>query len=273
MSNFHRLRRIGPFLVVGFGSVMCSYSLAIFADSRKKNDALFFRQNILKKSKNIPQLSNSNNVMENVHLFWNKSRESQKTMYSIILLNSAIFLGWRIPFFSIPLNQFFLHSISSHPLSMLGSIFSHKSFLHLSFNMLALNSFGNFLHEKMGREQFLAFYLSSGAMSSLASHIYKSFCWNFTPSLGASGAIFGIVGGCAHYPDIKVSLIFLPFHSIPISQALPVMTGIDLMGLLKKWRIFDHSAHLGGALFGYSFYPISQEYIWKNRKALNFNFR
>lgn len=138
--------------------------------------------------------------------------------------------------------------------------------------MFALMSFGSFLHDKMGREQFLAFYLSSGMSSALASHIYKAFRKNYTPSLGASGAIFGLVGGCAHYPELKVSLIFLPIHSVPINQALPLMMGVDSLGILLNWKVFDHAAHLGGSLFGYSFLPISQDTIWKNRSKILRNF-
>jgi rhomboid-like protein len=89
--------------------------------------------------------------------------------------------------------------------------------------------------------------------------------------LGASGAIFGVVGACAHYPQLKVSLILLPIHSVPISQALPVMMSIDALGLVRNWSMFDHAAHLGGSLFGYAFFPFSQDIIWKNRrKILNY---
>ena len=263
-----RLRRIVPYL--GFSALVFSgsYALAIYSDSKNKSLQSKFLEYSFAGTKHKVQYTVSDDPLNYALKFWKQSRESQKTIYSIIAANSIIFFAWKIPSLSLFLNRYFLHSINSHPISMLGSIFSHKSLLHLGFNMLALNSFGSFLHEKMGREQFLAFYLSAGMSSSLVSHLYKSLKWNFTPSLGASGAIFGVVGGCAHYPELKVSLIFLPIHSVPISQALPAMMGIDALGMLFNWKMFDHAAHLGGALFGYCFYPISQDKIWGKRRRI-----
>lgn len=268
--SFHLLRpkRIGPYVAVATGTIFGSYALAIYADSRNKPQLTGLKQFSTFKNQKSFQYSNTDGPLDNFLRFWQKCRESQKTVYSIIAANSAIFLAWKIPAFSPYLNRYFLHSINSHPVSMLGSVFSHKSLMHLGFNMLALNSFGPFLHERMGREQFLAFYISAGMSSSIVSHLYKSLRWNFIPSLGASGAIFGLVGACAHYPELKVSLILLPIHSIPISQALPVMMGVDALGMALNWKMFDHAAHLGGSLFGYSFYRISQEKIWNNRRKI-----
>ena len=263
-----RLRQIGPHLALASGSIFGSYLLAIYIDSKKKSRYSNFNQYLgLSQNRSI-KYSEPDGLIENIQRLWQQCRESQKTIYSLIAANSAVFLAWRVPVFSSYLNRYFLHSINSHPMSMLGSIFSHKSLVHLSFNMLALNSSGTFLHEKMGREQFLAFYISGGMSSSLTSHIYKSIRRNYTPSLGASGAIFGVVGGCAHFPELKVSLIFLPIHSVPIDQALPAMMAIDALGILLDWKIFDHAAHLGGSLFGYSYFPLSQDKIWKNRKKI-----
>lgn len=268
--SFHLLRpkRIGPYAAFAAGTIFGSYALAIYADSRNKPQSTGLNQFVKLSNHKSFQYSNTDGPLNNFLRFWQKCRESQKTVYSLIAANSAIFLAWKIPAFSPYLNRYFLHSINSPPISMLGSVFSHKSLMHLGFNMLALNSFGPFLHERMGREQFLAFYISAGMSSSMMSHLYKSLRWDFIPSLGASGAIFGLVGACAHYPELKVSLIFLPIHSIPISQALPVMMGVDALGMALNWKMFDHAAHLGGSLFGYSFYHLSQEKIWNNRRKI-----
>jgi rhomboid-like protein len=271
MSLFNRhFRGIGSYVALASGTIFVSYALAIYVDSKKKR--LIFKYDKFSISQRNRNIDNSSSPISIIEQKWRRTKESQKTMYALILFNSIIFFAWSLRPTSIFMNRYFLHSITSHPLSMLGSIFSHKSILHLGFNMFALMSFGSFLHDKMGREQFLAFYLSSGMSSSLASHIYKSLRKNYTPSLGASGAIFGLVGGCAHYPELKVSLIFLPIHSVPINQALPLMMGVDSLGILLNWKVFDHAAHLGGSLFGYSFLPISQDKIWKNRSKILRNF-
>ena len=265
----YQFRRFGPHFGLATGVIFSSYITAIYLDSKKKNLNFRFGQLINLKGNLNERLSTSDDLIGRFKLFWKQSRESQKTIYLLIAANTLVYFSWKFPMFSNYMNRFFLHSIRSHPLSMIGSIFSHKSLMHLGFNMLALNSFGVFLSEKMGREQFLAFYLSAGTFSSLASHVYKGLKFNFTPSLGASGAIFGVVGGCAHFPELKVSLIFLPIHSVPINLALPAMMGVDALGMLMNWKMFDHCAHLAGSLFGYTFYSFSQNYVWNNRKKIS----
>ena len=268
MSQFYGWRQTGPHIAFASSLIAGSYILALYSDSQKKVRKLRPAYFMTPYSNRVQYRQAIDSPFDWAKNVWSTSRDSQKTIYALTASNILVFLAWRVPVFSDLMVKYFLHSINSTPLSMLGSVFSHRSALHLGFNMLALNSFGTFLHEKMGREQFLAFYMSAGTASSLTSHLYKSFSRNYTPSLGASGAIFGIVGASAHFPELKVSLIFLPIHSIPISQALPAMIGIDALGLLRGWKSFDHAAHLGGTCFGYSFYKISQDKIWKNRRNI-----
>jgi rhomboid-like protein len=86
---------------------------------------------------------------------------------------------------------------SSRSYTMFTSIWSHKDVWHLGMNMAALHSFGPVLMDIMGRHEFMAFYVTSGLAASLASRIGR----RLTPtdsavsgsSLGASGAIFGVV--------------------------------------------------------------------------------
>lgn len=201
--------------------------------------------------------------------YWKNQRESQRTMLGLIGLNVAVFLGWRIPMLQPLMSRYFLHSTTSHPITLLTSTFSHHGPLHLAFNMLALYSFGQVLHDRMGREQFLAFYLTSGMTASLGSHLVKLWRGDGTRSLGASGALFAVAGGCAHVPGVNVSLIFLPInHSVPIGWALPGLMAMDLVGLVQRWQTFDHAAHLSGALTGYLLYPLSQGYLWPQRRKI-----
>ncbi|RHZ61651.1 hypothetical protein Glove_346g139 [Diversispora epigaea] len=106
----------------------------------------------------------------------------------------------------------------------------------------------------IGREQFLAFYLTSGMMASCASHVIslKFKNWkNIRPSLGASGAIYACLSLVAvEFPEASVFLIFLPFFPIKIIHALPALIAFDIFGIISGKTIFDHVAHLSGALFG-----------------------
>lgn len=57
---------------------------------------------------------------------------------------------------------------------MVLSTFSHSSFLHLAANMFVLNSFSSIAVSGLGKEQFLALYLTSGVISSFVSYFYKA---------------------------------------------------------------------------------------------------
>jgi rhomboid-like protein len=77
-------------------------------------------------------------------------------------------------------------------------------------------------------------------------------------------ALLGAI--CTQFPDAQLAIIFLPFftfsaksvkliylieqNNILILQALISMVSFDLLGTIMRWRYLDHSAHLGGVLFG-----------------------
>lgn len=197
--------------------------------------------------------------------WWASRAESERTILALIALNSSIFAAWKVPFLRSFMSRYFLHSTRSHPVTLLTSTFSHATGLHLLFNMMALYSFGRLLHDKMGREQFLAFYLTSGLAASAGSHALRAWRGETTKSLGASGAVFSVAAACAHQPQISVSLIFLPFVPVPISMALPAMMVYDAAGVVNRWSTFDHAAHLSGAIFGYVYYTISTRHLWPRR--------
>jgi rhomboid-like protein len=176
---------------------------------------------------------------------WNSLNDSTKTIAVLIGINTIIFGMWKIPTLRIVMNKYFVHNpLSGRSFTLLTSVFSHEAFWHYSFNMLALYSFGDLVYRIFGREQFLAFYLSSGMIASCISHVvslsFKRY-QTIMPSLGASGAIFACFAACAiQYPDASVYLIFLPFFPIKISYALPAMMVFDLWGIISGMTMFDH---------------------------------
>lgn len=62
------------------------------------------------------------------------------------------------------------------------------------------------------------------------------------------------------YPDASVSLIFLPMIPIPIGMGMGAMVLVDLLGVIRGWKMFDHVAHLGGAAFGVLYYAYGKEF-------------
>lgn len=56
------------------------------------------------------------------------------------------------------------------------------------------------------------------------------------------------------YPEASVGIIFLPFFSIPIKYAAATMMLVDVVGVLRAWKGFNHIAHLAGAIFGIGYW-------------------
>jgi membrane associated rhomboid family serine protease len=81
--------------------------------------------------------------------------------------------------------------------TLITSMFMHGGFAHLGGNMLYLWIFGDNLEDRLGHATYLLFYLSCGVIASL-THVFTDYLFgenHLIPSLGASGAISGIMGG------------------------------------------------------------------------------
>jgi rhomboid protease GluP len=125
------------------------------------------------------------------------------------------------------------------------SMFLHGGLLHIMFNMFALWQVGRLVERMFGSARFLALYMIAGVCGSLASVL-----WNpHVNSVGASGAIFGIIGG------------LLAFIRRPDS-GVPGTIVKDLRGSLSGFLLFniaaglvyphtDNAAHIGGLVGGY----------------------
>ncbi|XP_015608681.1 presenilins-associated rhomboid-like protein, mitochondrial isoform X2 [Cephus cinctus] len=206
--------------------------------------------------------------MEN---WWRSLTDGQKIFVPICFINVLIFCAWRIPSFQGTMLRYFCANPASSATCwpMLLSTFSHYSILHLAANMYVLHSFSTAAVAALGKEQFMALYLSSGVISSFISHVYKTAFSRPGLSLGASGAIMGILGFvCTHYPDTRLSIIFLPMYTFTAGAAIKVLIGMDLAGCALGWRYFDHAAHLGGALWGIFWQMWGNINIWQKREPV-----
>ncbi len=144
-------------------------------------------------------------------------------------------------------------TVGFRPWQLVTYAFMHGSTLHLLSNMLALYMFGGQIERLFGPRNFTVYYfvcLLVAAFAQLA--VVKWFTGGFYPTLGASGAIFGILLAFGMlFPHEKMMLIFLP---VPISAWLFVTLyalAELYMGVTGTQAGIAHFAHLGGMLGGF----------------------
>nr|CAG4643271.1 EOG090X07NR [Ilyocryptus agilis] len=258
---------IRPFLfTMGFtGSAFTLAAIWEYENMRAK--ALKFRSSAL----GWAQRNIHGDLRNRMNLWWKTMSEEKKLFYGILAANATVFLAWKVP----ALQKFMVTYFCASPFSravcwpMVLSTFSHYSFLHFGVNMYVLHSFVDGAAHSMGKEQFLAFYASAGVVSSLVAHVVKTASRSPGLSLGASGAIMGVLAYfCSKYPDARLQVAFVPGFTFTADSGLKALLCIDTLGLVMRWKLFDHAAHLGGALFGIFWYHYGQQSIWNRRIAL-----
>ena len=145
--------------------------------------------------------------------------------------------------------------------TLLTSMFMHGGFAHLFGNMLFLWIFGDNLEDRLGRVRYLIFYLVCGVLASLA-HVFTTVAFGsnpYVPSLGASGAISGVLGGYVLlFPRNRVKVILFRFLTdVPAYVALGLwflfqfVSGIGLLGGgTQEGGGVAYAAHVGGFIAG-----------------------
>ncbi|KAF3914486.1 P-beta [Arthrobotrys entomopaga] len=176
------------------------------------------------------------------------------TVWGIVAANGLVFLLWRIrPLWKF-LNTYFVQRPGDPRFfALIGNTFSHHTFWHFGANMLGLFFLGTTLCEQIGRGNFLALYLASGGISSFASLAFNVLTKRFFIfGLGASGAVFGVVGAYATLnPDRELYFILLPFFGIKSATLVTGMGVWEFLSLVFGWKMWmDHMAHLAGLLSG-----------------------
>lgn len=150
------------------------------------------------------------------------------------------------------------------------SQFLHGGWWHLISNMVFLWVFGNNIEERLGHFKYLIFYLACGALAALCQWFIGMN--SEIPSLGASGAISGVLGAyIIRFPHARITtLIFLGFFVTTISVPAMVMIGIFFIqnvisGLASLQAAANMSvetggvaywAHIGGFVFGMILAPL-----------------
>ena len=222
------------------------------------------------------------------------------TIKHLIIINIIMFLATQMMPMQM-INIFAMH-FPLNPLFKIWQVFTHMfmhaNLMHIAFNMYALWAFGIPLYHIWGEKKFLIFYFASGLgavllysgvqyysfnqeLHQLMSHdipkdqifqILNSGKTNavfqnitdiyHSPSLGASGAIYGLLVAFAFYfPNAELMLMFIPYP-IKAKYFVPLLVLVDLFfGITNVLNTpIAHMAHVGGALVGFILMKLWQKH-------------
>ena len=203
--------------------------------------------NLLNDTKGIDLIINVTNDINEKTAKENKSYEKTFKPKKIILTNVLIIiciLMFGITYIYPELEYQLANYLPAFKVGqyyrIFSSIFIHAGILHLLCNMYSLFIIGSQVESFLGKKKFIFIYLISGIIGNLMSMIFNS-----GYSVGASGAIFGLMG----------SLVYFGYHyrlylsSVIKSQIIPLIIFNLLLGFMISG--VDNFAHIGGLIGGY----------------------
>ena len=186
---------------------------------------------------------------------WVRQSESTIGLTQIIFgINAAVFLGMAISASNImnfsPLElvrwggNLGALTISGEWWRLLTNVFVHGGIIHIAFNMWCLWNLGALAESLYGRWTYATIYLICGVGASLASAAWHP----YTPSVGASGAIFGLAG--ALLAAFKLGEFSVPRSAL--SGTLRSLGAFVVYNLIFGFAIpgIDNAAHIGGLITG-----------------------
>jgi len=185
----------------------------------------------------------------------------------MVFINFGIFAVWAImyrfnpeagiqAFIELGFRSAYLDSPEIRLLTLISAMFMHATPMHLLMNMLILFLLGAPFEDRIGSSAFLKIYLISGILGSLVTASIS--VWNQTGlnviNIGASGAVFGIMGGFALlYPRDEIPMLLGPIfmHRVPVLLATLVFVAMETLyvGLGTEDGI-GHGTHMASFIAG-----------------------
>jgi len=208
--------------------------------------------------------------------YGNRFQRTTPAVLNLIIINTLVFIAQKI-FGGIdgPATDLFaLHHYRSEYFRLyqvITHMFMHASWLHLIFNMYALWMFGTIVERVWGPKRFMIFYFICGlgaALAQLGAYAYAyrvadhtvlsteqytfiQDVWRQTATVGASGAIMGILAAFGYlFPNTQMMIIPIP---VPVKAKWVVLgiIAIDVFSGISGGDDVAHFAHVGGALTGF----------------------
>lgn len=184
----------------------------------------------------------------------NASRTTPYINYGLIGLNILVFLH-EVNLSDRQLEHFlYLYALIPGELTinpygewitLITSQFLHGGWLHIGSNMLYLWIFGNNVEARLGHFKYLIFYLTCGVFAALCEWFVDRY--SGVPSLGASGAIAGVLGAyLIWFPNARITtLVFLGFFVTTISIPALILIGIFfIQNLVSGIASLQAAAHM-----------------------------
>lgn len=172
--------------------------------------------------------------------------------YSLIWLNIAVFL-LELALGDAVIERFALwppgHGFA--PWQMISCAFLHANLLHLFLNMFGLRMFGREVEPALGSRRFLLLYFFSTVTASATQLLVTWMLGQAEPTLGASGAVFGVLGAFACIFPRRILMLLFPPIPMPAGVFVFLYAVVELFaGVYGTDAGIAHFAHLGGLVGG-----------------------
>ena len=170
----------------------------------------------------------------------------------LLLINVGVF-ALQLIFGDSVIDTFALWPLGGgfQPWQIITGAFLHGGYAHLAMNMFGLWMFGRDVELSLGTNRFLQLYFLSALTASAAQLMVTSALAQAVPTLGASGAIFGILGAFAMLYPQRIIVLLIPPIPLPAPVFVFLYAVIELFsGIYGTQAGVAHFAHLGGLVGG-----------------------
>ncbi|MBX6419736.1 MAG: rhomboid family intramembrane serine protease [Nevskia sp.] len=173
--------------------------------------------------------------------------------YALLLANAVVFL------IEVRAGVRFVEAYALWPLGpqfhlwqILTSAFLHGSLVHLAMNLFGLWMFGRDVERALGSARFVELYLVSAVTASVTQLLVTAALAQRVPTLGASGALFGVLAAYGWLFPRRVILMLFPPIALPAPLFVLAYAALELFsGVFGTQQGVAHFAHLGGLAGGF----------------------
>lgn len=175
--------------------------------------------------------------------------DARQVRYTSLVLAAVLLLIFVVERLFLPLDLFMFVAADAleRPWTMVTSVFVHSDYMHLLNNLFFLAVFGFIMENTVGTKKFLIAFAAAGLFANLAAFTF----YPTTPTLGASGAISGVIAALAVIRPRAVGLFW--GAPVPMWVALIGWIATNLIGFAGTGGNIAYEAHLYGLVVGIAY--------------------